>query len=546
MVHATVEAPVESVVLPRPRAGIFGRLRSQFAGALHVLAEVFSDRITQLICVAGVLDAVLFFLLRPNVNDLWAARARAAAVHDGVGLTYWFSWFGGGATPGNYSVVTPWISAYIGTETLCALSAAAIPFLVAILVRGSYHPRAATAIAAVAVGANLWSGRVPFLFASALAVAGLIFFRERRIVPAVVLMLVSVVATPTPAAFVALGMAGVFISWPSRRRDAAIVIAAIGAASLAITYAFGSPGPEPFGSTLRVQLICALLLLQLARPKRWVRTTLWVSVLAVIAISSVGNAMGSNLARWVWFCLPVVVMALSRFNAFFVALVVTPLLVGGWNMTYIDLQNAVKPVSSTQYYQPLAEELDTLPDLVNYRLEIVDHGAHAAYAALLNHATLARGWETQADVELNNSVLDRHLAPITYHLWLNANAVGYVALPATTIANYGEYNLVNSPTPPDYLQLIWQNPDWKLYKVTKDLRPIVAAPAQVVRSSQASMTVDVPCACTVDVQVRYSKFLQATGPAGNAAQISDNGTGWTVLTSTAPGTYRLQGRITGG
>jgi hypothetical protein len=544
VVHSVIDESASrldaAVALPRTR----GWLHSQLSGGARLVSEVFASRITRLICAAGVLDALLFFILRPNVNDLWAARARASAVKEGVGLTYWFSWFSGGTTPGNYSVVTPWISSYVGTETLCAVSAAAIPFLVAILVRGTYHPKAATAIAVVAVGANLWSGRVPFLFASALAVAALIFFRERRIVPAIGLMLVSTVATPTPAAFVALGMVGVFLSWPARRVQAALMIAAIAAGAMAITVTFGSPGLEPFNSTLRVQLICALLLLQLARPPRWVRTTLWVSVLAVIAVSNVHNAMGGNLARFVWFGLPVMVVALSRFNAFFVALVVTPLLVGGWNMTYIDLSNAVKPVSSTEYYRPLAEKLDTLPDLVNYRLEVVDHGAHAAYDALLNHATLARGWETQADVELNNKVLDKHLAKVTYQLWLNTNAVGYVALPATTFSKYGEYDLVSSPDTPDYLQLIWQNPDWKLYKV-RNARPIVAEPAQVVRSSQASMSVDVPCACSINVQVRYSKYLQATGPAGNPAKVTGDGYGWTVITSTAPGTYRLVGSITG-
>ena len=60
------------------------------------------------------------------------------------------------------------------------------------------------------------------------------------------------------------------------------------------------------------------------------------------------------------------------------------------------------------------------------------------------------------------------------------------------------------------------------------------------------MTVDVPCACTINLQVRYSRYLQASGPAGSSAQIKNDGAGWTTLTSSVPGTYRLQGRITGG
>jgi hypothetical protein len=46
-----------------------------------------------------LLNAIVFCLVRPDVPDLWAARARASAAEHGVGLTYWFSWFGGLTTP---------------------------------------------------------------------------------------------------------------------------------------------------------------------------------------------------------------------------------------------------------------------------------------------------------------------------------------------------------------------------------------------------------------------------------------------------------------
>ena len=101
--------------------------------------------------VIAVLNAVLFLLIRPDVNDLWAARARASAVRNGVGLSYWFSWFGG-STPGNYSVLTPYISAYTTAEVLGAVSAVAIPLLCIVLTRGTEHPIMATSVAAVTAG----------------------------------------------------------------------------------------------------------------------------------------------------------------------------------------------------------------------------------------------------------------------------------------------------------------------------------------------------------------------------------------------------------
>ena len=124
------------------------------------------------------LNAVAFVLVRPDVNDLWAARARASAVDHGVGLSYWFGWFAGGSTPGNYSIFTPTVCSLIGTELVGALSAVAIAALATVLLRGTRHPLAASALAAVSVIANLWSGRIPFLLGGAFGVAALIAVRH--------------------------------------------------------------------------------------------------------------------------------------------------------------------------------------------------------------------------------------------------------------------------------------------------------------------------------------------------------------------------------
>src|SRR3954451_20672683 len=105
----------------------------------------------------AIASAGAFYLVRPGVNDLWAARARASAASHGVGLDYWFSWFGGGSTPGNYSVLTPYASALIGTELVGALSALVAVGLVAVAVRGTRYPAAATWVAAVGAALNIWS-----------------------------------------------------------------------------------------------------------------------------------------------------------------------------------------------------------------------------------------------------------------------------------------------------------------------------------------------------------------------------------------------------
>jgi hypothetical protein len=497
-----------------------------------------------LVWVLAALNAAGFLVLRPDVNDLWAARARASAVEHGVGLTYWFSWFGGGSTPGNYSLLTPYVSAWTSAELLGAMSAVAIPVLVAVLLRDTAHPVAGTMLAAYTAGVNLWSGRVPFLFGMAFAVGVLIAVRHRTQVAAVLLTLLSIAASPVTGAFVAMGLSGVFVSHREYRRISAVTIIAAGVGLVTVGAVFGAPGPQPFSAALRVEIVTGLLLLLLARPPVWLRTTIWLSIIAAVLISIVPNGMGSNFARLVWFCLPVAVVALSQFRVWILGLVVLPLLVAGTTGTVTDLRNAGRPISTVAYYKPLADKLDTIQDLDRYRVEVVNHGAHAAYDALLGHAMLARGWETQEDQALNKAVLSHTLDATTYKVWLDNNAVGYVALPAITVQHYWEYDLVLAGDLP-YLKLIWQSEDWKLYRVVNPT-PVVAAPAVINSSSQSQMTVDVPCACDINIRVRWSKFLSAAEAAtGITARVSDDGSGWTRLSTGKPGIYVLRGTIGG-
>src|SRR5262249_55035764 len=141
-------------------------------------------------------------------------------------------------------------------------------------------------------------------------------------------------------------------------------------------------------------------------------------------------------------------------------------------------------------------------------VEVVNHGAHAGYDALLPHALLARGWETQEDMALNGALNKPSLDPVTYKVWLDNNAVGYVALPMATVGGFPEYSLVSSGRA-DYLTRIWHNDNWQLFSVANPT-PIVAAPARVLGHTQAKMRIAVPCACTLGLRLRWSKFLHAT------------------------------------
>lgn len=504
----------------------------------------------------AALNAIAFVLVRPDVNDLWAARARASAVSHGVGLFYWFGWFGG-STPGNYSVLTPYLCSLIGTELVGALAAVAVTVLATALIRGLRHPVPAAAVAAVSAGINLWSGRVPFLLGCALGLGAVIALRRRRRALTVGLTLLSILASPVSGAFVAMGLSGTFLTTRTKhwRRPIGWVVITVGLALIGVAVVFGTPGPEPFAIWLALQLLGGLWLMRVAAPPDWLRTTLAATALATVALCAIPNGLGSNFARFVWFCLPVLIVATSRRRAAVAVLVVTPMLALGGSQTVTDLRNAVRPVSSPAYYDSLAHRLDAIPGLANYRVEVVNHGAHAGYDALLPHAALARGWETQEDNALNAALAQDPLDPTTYRVWLENNAVAYVALPAAQVQSYPEYTLVQTHRP-RYLHRIWRDTNWQLFRVDQPT-PIVGTPASLLSHTQSSMTIVVPCACTVRVRVRYSKFLAATlvppvrSPGAGAppldvpASVLDDGTGWTTVTTSRAGTYRLAGSIGG-
>jgi hypothetical protein len=255
----------------------------------------------------------------------------------------------------------------------------------------------------------------------------------------------------------------------------------------------------------------------------------------------VPNGMGSNFQRFVWICLPVAVVATSGVRLL-VALVAGGLaVISGVAGTVDDLRVARSPLSSTAYYAPLAQELDSIPEMTNYRLEAVPDGAHTASYALLGHAMLARGYETQADNAFNavlKSTTD--LNAVTFKIWLDNNAVGYVAIGKTAILPSPEFTLVSKGNL-NYLKSVWSDADWTLYRVDNPTS-IVGAPATIVDAEQSRLEVSIPSPGEVPIRVRWSRFLAVTPPKGVLrATLAKDGAGWTILTAPAPGNYVLHG-----
>jgi len=85
---------------------------------------------------------------------------------------------------------------------------------------------------------------------------------------------------------------------------------------------------------------------------------------------------------------------------------------------------------------------------------------------------------------------------------------------------------------------------------------IVAAPASVLAYNQAAMTIRIPCSCSINVRVRWSRYLDAVLKVPHptsaqvappvVAEVADDGSGWTTLTTDRPGDFVLSVSLTGG
>jgi hypothetical protein len=503
--------------------------------------------------IFAVANAITFLLVAPNVNDIWAALARQSAANNGVGLTYWFSWFGGGTTPGNYSVLTPYLSALFGAGPLGAVATTSITPLAWVGLRRTNYPTAGVWVATVCAAMNLWSGRVPFALGTALGLAALIAVMWRRQVWAVLAAVCAILASPVSAVFVGIALVGVVLTRPDYRRICLLTGAVAAVTLVAVGIIFGSPGPESFGFSTLVQDTASGLLLLVAVPPNYARATVWLTVLLGPALFLFPNGLGDNLQRMTCYCLPAVIIATSNRRLRTACLAVSLALVLAGRQTVGDLFKGAQETASVSYYQSLIDRLQPLrAELRTYRLEIVADGTHTASYALLGHAMLARGWEIQDDQALNEAINAPGLAPTTYKIWLQDNAVGYVAIAGKYRLKTPEYELVAHHRP-GYLRPIWHDERWTLYQV-RNPNPLVNAPVTVRSFTQSQLILRVPCACTFTVRVHWSKYLNAaTKPPKGArpgsavtAKLANDGFGWTTMTTHSPGTYRLAGSLTGG
>jgi hypothetical protein len=468
-----------------------------------------------------------------------------------AGLTIWNrGWYGGHYTLG-YSVLFPPLAAWFGVATIALVSSVAVVALFAELVRSQRAAVWATGWVALATIVNLVVGRLTFELGVVFGLAAVLAFRRRRWPWAVACALLSGLASPVAAFFLAIAAAALAIDrvldgpgWirSARFRTAMLMGVAAMAPILLISAVFRASGFFPFdvGHFIGVLVTGVGLAVLLPPELRAIRIAAGLFAITAIPLFFVANPLGGNVTRLpTMFAWPVLACALWHTRGRLVALGAVAL--GAWLLapvvpTLFDIGDAG---ATADYYTPVITFVEQAPGAPG-RIEVPFTKDHWEAAYIAPDVPLARGWERQTDLTNNQLFYDGSLDAATYRRWVLDNAVRWIAVPDLEF-DFGavaEVELIRSRSL-DWLRLAWTNEHWKVYEVV-GANPIVEPPGRLVESRPDGITVAIDEPGTVLVRETYTPFWTIDGIDACVSQSPD---GWTLIRATEPGVVRLDPRF---
>ncbi|MFD6973814.1 MFS transporter [Streptomyces sp. NPDC059949] len=541
--------------------------------------------------LAGLLHVFWFFSFANSGGDLAAQDAWAEFVGRHPDSAYNLAWYGG-MHPVSYSVVSPYLMHMLGVRTTMMIAGTVSAGLLALILtrcRGAVREPLWPALAGVyGLLCNALSGRVTFglgvMFA--LGAVAVVFcwprkWAERRWAKAAAaapLAGLATAASPVAGLFLGVIAAALFLSG---RRPGAY---ALGLAPVAVVglsswlFPFSGTQPMKLGSA-GLPFVFALLILFLV-PRRWktVRIASAVYALGVFLTWVIDSQVGSNVTRMVMLFGGAVLLAALAYEVprsrrwYGVLLAFVGL--NAW-ITTNSITDIVRTTPVAAWNRELAPLVDRLQKAGadRGRVEVVPASSHRESSAFPSYVNLARGWNRQADLERNPLFYDDTLTAESYRAWLERWAVHYVVLPADKPDSGGEdeAKLVRGGLP--YLQQIWGDANWQLFKVHEPT-DLVTGPATVSRAGADRLVIDVKQAGRVLVRIPHSPWLglvdaegkpvpppqetfasKARGGSGEGGALrkqyantagclfkaapDDSGDVWTELLAPAPGEYRV-------
>jgi hypothetical protein len=506
----------------------------------------WSIRLTPLTATlaATVVLCTVYLAWTPISPDLAAQLARADLVRRAGNVSWWTGWFGGLSLP-TYSLVTPQLMAWLGVALTGAVATVVGCCGAAVLLRAAPRPRVGALVFSLFGVGDLVAGRVTFVVGLAFAIWALVALRERQWAGSVALAFLAYFSSPLAGLFLGLVLVAVAITDRARRRPAGIVAAVLLACGVVMAVLFPSAGVMQLHWSGLLAPGSGFGAVAITCRQPVVRTSALLALASLPVLMIYPGAIGSNMARLAWVAAVPVVVACATLPRTWLVAVALGLSV--WPATDVINQVHFLPGRTTEaaYYQPVIDHLRSAevaagPTAVGERVELLDTATHTGAYYLAKSFPLARGWDRQVD-KADNSIFygDETLTAQTYDAWLHDLAVGWVAVPATTL-DYGhdtEAALIKSGLPS--LRLIWRSPDWQLYRV-RDATPL-ASGAQVTAVGPSSVTLRAAAATTATVRIQWTPYLRVVDAAtgrGAATCITQQGRD-TKIYLPAAGQYRV-------
>jgi hypothetical protein len=487
----------------------------------------------------AALLAAAYVTLVPGGGDLAAQAYRAH-----LGLVLWDNgWYGGHQMPG-YSVLFPPLGALLGERLTGALAAVAAAWVFERLALGRWGTgaRAGTLWFALATAANLVAGRMTFAVGLALGLGAVLAAVRGRGRTAAALAVLTALASPVSAAFLALAAAA---WWLVERRAQAIALgaAALGpAAALALAFPEGGRFPFVSSSFWTALAMLAAVLAALPRDERVLRAGVGLYAAATVASFLISNPLGGNVIRLATMLAgPLLACALWRRRPVLLAVLAGPLLCWQWVAPVTDWTRAAgDPSLHAGYYEGLLGFLDRHRGEPS-RVEVPFTANHWEARWVAPRHALARGWLRQLDTVRNPLFYDgRPLTAERYHRWLRDHAVRFVAVPDAPLdrSAHAEARLVRRGLP--YLREVWRDRHWRVLAVAR-WRPLASGAARAVRLDADSVTLAGRGPGPVDLRVRFNPYWRLARGRGC---VERGAGGWTRLRLEGAGPVRLEASFT--
>jgi hypothetical protein len=314
---------------------------------------------------------------------------------------------------------------------------------------------------------------------------------------------------------------------------------------LALLFGEGGFEPFPFWSFLATVGVAVAFLLALPREQRLLRTGALLYLATCLACLLVHTPVGSNVERFgVLLAAPLLLCALlaspapSRGRGAALAAVIALLAAGAWTLRGPVRETAAvagSEATEASYYAPVRAFFASAAATSPTRVEVPLTRSHWEAALLAPSVPLARGWEKQLDERYDRVLLGSGLDAASYHAWLRAQAVGYVALPDARLdgSSAREGRLIRAGLP--YLSLVFASRHWRVYRVV-GATPLLSGPGRLTALSGQRIELFAARAGSFVARVHYSPYLTLTRGRGCVGEAPG---GWTAIRLDSPGPARV-------